>query len=429
MTILCELRRRRAQLRRVTVGTLFAVASIAGVAHAEELNFSVMQSGTYDKAAEEIAQKFKADTGIDVKISAFPWAVLRQKNTTDLISGTGQYDVMSGGYYLADVYQYFAPLSDYIAKDDYAKGMIAGLMKPGRSEYNTGKQIGIPYGIDAYGLIYNKDMFEKAGVAPDFATWADVIAACDKIVAANPGVACLSHPTGNPEQIGAFFFSGYDGTFVTAKNTYALDTGKAVAVAEQITKLWTYLPNKGTALTFDEAAQLFKDKKAAILVTWPSFVTRQLDAADSPVKGHWSMAKFPGPGFPWLSLWQLFVPQTAKDKDAAWNWIKAYAGPENATQNLVKYNIGSVWSATYDDPSIKQKDAHFLPALLTGFAAAKNPPLSGEAQDALTNTLQDIANGRQSAADGIAAVNAKWESIPVPAPLAEAAAGSGLKAN
>ena len=36
---------------------------------------------------------------------AFPWAVLRQNNTTDLITGAGQYQVMSGGYYLADVYE------------------------------------------------------------------------------------------------------------------------------------------------------------------------------------------------------------------------------------------------------------------------------------------------------------------------------------
>jgi len=30
---------------------------------------------------------------------------------------------MSGGYYLADVYPYFQPLTAEIKKDDYAKGM------------------------------------------------------------------------------------------------------------------------------------------------------------------------------------------------------------------------------------------------------------------------------------------------------------------
>jgi multiple sugar transport system substrate-binding protein len=163
-------------------------------------------------------------------------------------------------------------------------------------------------------------------------------------------------------------------------------------------------------------------------VTWPSFVTNSLDADGSAIKGKWGMVKFPGEGFPWLSLWQLFVPKTTKNIDLAWAWIKAYAGPENAKKNLVEHNIGSVWLAVYDDPELKQKKAHFWPALLDGFGRAKNPPLSGEAQDFLTNTLQDIANGRVTAAAGIKAVNDKWATIPVPPALATAAKGSGLQA-
>jgi hypothetical protein len=53
---------------------------------------------------------------------------------------------MSGGYYLADVFEYFQPLTDYIAASNYADGMIPGLMDPGRSEWYKGEQIGIPYG-------------------------------------------------------------------------------------------------------------------------------------------------------------------------------------------------------------------------------------------------------------------------------------------
>jgi multiple sugar transport system substrate-binding protein len=173
---------------------------------------------------------------------------------------------------------------------------------------------------------------------------------------------------------------------------------------------------------------LFKNGKVAMTVTWPSFITGSLDQAGSPVKGKWSMVKFPGTGFPWLSMWQLFLPQSTQDKATAWEWMKAYAGPDNARTNLVDHNIGSVWAAVYDDPKLKQANAHFWPAMLDGFARAKNPPLSGEAQDFLTNTLQDIANGRVSATDGIRAVNEKWASLSVAAPLLAAAQGSGLQA-
>ncbi|OJX49734.1 MAG: hypothetical protein BGO81_19410 [Devosia sp. 66-22] len=423
---LMMIRRTNASKLAATVAASLVGVALANGAAAAELNFSVMESGTYDKAASQIAAEF-ASTGTDVKVFAFPWAVLRQNNTTDLISGTNQYDVMSGGYYLADVYSYFSTLDDYIARDNYGEGMIAGLLSPGRSEFVAGKSIGIPYGIDAYGLIYNTEMLEKAGVPPEFASWADLAAACDKIVAANPGTACFSHATGSPEQIGGFFFSGYAGTYISEDGKYALDVPAATAAAEEITALWKYLPEKGTALTFDEAHQLFKDQQVAITVTYPSFITNSLDAEGSPVAGKWGMSQFPGQGFPWLSLWQLFIPSATEDKDAAWAWIKAYAGPENAKRNLVEHNIGSVWAATYEDPELKERNAHFWPALTAGFAAAKNPPLSGEAQDLLTNTLQDIVNGRVSAADGIGSVAAQWANIPVPPAMLEAAAGSDLQ--
>jgi len=416
-------------IARQTALAATAILAAMGFAKADGLTFSVMESGTYDKAAIEIAKDFKAKTGADVKVAAFPWAVLRQNNTTDLISATGQYAVMSGGYYLADVYQYFAPLTDFIKKDNYAKGMIPGLMDRGRSEWVGNDQIGVPYGVDAFGLLYNTDMFKKAGVTPDFKDWSDLAKACVTIEEKNPGVGCFSHATGNPEQIGAFFFSSYAGSYVTKDGKYQLDAAKAEATAAQLPDVWKHLPKNATALTFDEAHQLFKDGKVAITITWPSFITGSLDKDDSSVKGHWSMAKMPGGGFPWLSLWQIFLPKSTTHKDLAWQWIKAYAGPENAKSNYVNHNIGSVWLAVYDDAELKAKYAHFWPQLLDGFQHAKNPPLSGEAQDFLTNTLQDVANGRTSAADAIKAVNAKWATIPVPPALLGAAAGSGLQAN
>jgi ABC-type glycerol-3-phosphate transport system substrate-binding protein len=134
---------------RVTAVATTALAAFAAAAAAQDITFTVMESGTYDAAAAQIAAEVAAAGGPNVTISAFPWAVLRQNNTTDLISGTNQYDVMSGGYYLADVYSYFQPLDDLIAADNYGDGMIPNLMSPGRSEFVDGKQIGIPYGIDA----------------------------------------------------------------------------------------------------------------------------------------------------------------------------------------------------------------------------------------------------------------------------------------
>ena len=367
--------------------------SAPALAQTKQITVTYMQSGTYDKAAEGMAPDFEKKTGVKVKVVAFPWAVLRQNNTNDLLTGAAQYDAMSGGYYLADVYDKFAPLDDYITKSNYATGMIPGLLEVGKSEYFKGKHIGIPYGIDSYGLMANNDILKAAGVTPTFKTWDDFLAACKTITDSQKGVSCFSHSTGNPEQIGAFFFSGYDSYYVNKDGKYQLDATKATAVASTIVSLWKYLPPNGNALSYDEAEQLFADGKVAFLIDWPSFSAKRLDdPAKSKVAGHWSQVNFPGNGFPWLSLWQQFIPASAADKDISWQWISTFPGPDQAKNNFINYGINSVWQSVYDDKDLAAQHAHQWPAMLDSFKRAKNPPLSGESQDFLTNTLVQIAN-------------------------------------
>ncbi len=411
---------------------LLVAASFSLTASAQssvkQITVTYMESGTYNKAAEALAPQFEKDTGVKVKVVAFPWAVLRQNNTNDLLTGAGQYDAMSGGYYLSDVYDKFVPLDDYITKSNYADGMIPGLLEVGKSEWNKGKHIGVPYGIDSYGLMVNNDILKAAGVdAASVKTWADFITACKAITAKAPGVACFSHSTGNPEQIGAFFFSGYDGYYVNKAGKYELDKAKAVAFASLLPELWKYLPPNGNALSFDEAEQLFADGKAAMLVDWPSFSAKKLDdKATSKVAGKWSQVAFPGSGFPWLSLWQQFIPATAKDKDVSWKWIQTFAGKENAKANFVNFGINSVWLNVYEDKDLAAQHAHQWPAMLDSFKRAKNPPLSGEAQDFLTNTMVQVATGQISAADAIDQINTKWATLDVPASQLDVAKGAGL---
>jgi ABC-type glycerol-3-phosphate transport system substrate-binding protein len=412
----------------VLVAVVCLVGGIMVSAQDDGLTVSYMESGTYNLSAEQLAGEFESANGIPVEVVAFPWAVLRQNNTNDLISGTGLYDVMSGGYYLADVYDFFIPLTSYIESSNFGDGIIPGLMDPGSSEWYNGEQIGIPYGVDAYGLIVNNALLEEAGVTPEFANWEEFLAACETIEAALEGVACFSHSTGNPEQIGAFFFSGYDGNYVNADGAYQLDVEQAVAAASLLPELWTHLPENGAALSFEEAHQVFMDGDAAMTVTWPSFIAQTLDAPDSGMAGNWSQVAFPGPAFPWLSLWQQFIPASATNPDAAWQWASTFAGEERAMTNYTDYGINSIWLSTYEDEELAAQHAHQWPEMLDGFSRAKNPPLSGEAQDFLTNTLVQVATGQLTAEEGIAQVNDAWATIPVPAPLLEAATLAGMRA-
>src|ERR1700710_1218940 len=102
-----DVRRMRLALTVLPVAALATGLATAGPANAQNLTFSVMASGTYDKAAEALAPAFIAKTGAKTTIAAFPWATLRQNNITDVVTGTNQFQVMSGGFYLADIYAHF----------------------------------------------------------------------------------------------------------------------------------------------------------------------------------------------------------------------------------------------------------------------------------------------------------------------------------
>lgn len=395
-----------------------------------EITVSYMAAGTYDKAAEDLAAEF-AERDIEVSIAAFPWATLRQNNTNDLITGAGQYDVMNGGYYLADVYQYFEPLDAYFERDNYGEGMIPGILDPGKSEWYQGHHIGAPYGIDSYGVLYRTDLFEQAGIEPRFETWDDFVEGAKMLGEALEGedIAPFVWSYGAVEQLPAVFFGEYGGTFINADGNYQLDADKAVAALKVMQEMLPYAPDNALALSIDEANAVFLDGKAAMLIGWPSFVRAAADDPNqSKVVGNWAQMEFPGQGFPWLSLWQMFIPASSDQKDAAWEWIREYTSEANAKRWFEEYGIGSVYVSTYEDPELLEMHGHDFPAALANFKRAKNPPLSGEAQDFLASTIGEVLTDQIEPEAAIEQVNAKWATITVPEALLEAAAASGLEA-
>ena len=353
-----------------------------------------MKSGTYDVAAEEFASGFEQDNGTSVDIEAFPYAALRQNNTNAVISGGCDYDVVSGSYYLANIYDSFRPLDDLANRDGFAGALAPGLWE--QSEFNGGKHIGVPYGPDAYGLMYRTDLWEQAGLSLP-RTWDDFTAAMEKLQTdyAGQGISPLVFYGGAPEQLPALFFATYDGFFVNGGGKYQLDEAKAVDAISYGERMLGFMPDNATALSIDEANTLFTDGKAATLYGWPSFV---LAAADDPESSQ-IVGKYEVGGIP---------------------------EPENDKALFTKYGINPVLESTYADKGLLDRYAHYLPGEQANLARAMNPPLSGEAQDFLASTLGEVFTGNTTAEEAVGAVNEEWAGLEVPSPLAQAAERNGL---
>jgi ABC-type glycerol-3-phosphate transport system substrate-binding protein len=389
------------------------------------ITFSVMAAGTYDKAAEEVKPDFEKTTGIKLTIAAFPWATLRQNNTTDLLTGTGQYDVMSGSYYLAELYPHFISLDDYIKKSGFGKGLLPGFME--KSEHFGGHQIGLPYGPDAYGMLYRKDLFDKAKLSwPK--TWNEFMAMLPKIkaVADANGMDTIVFSGGAPEQVPALFFDKYDGYYISKDKKYQLEKGKTIDVLNTNKELLKYMAGDFMGLSIDDANARFLDGKALVIICWPSFIVA---AADNPQKskviGKWSLGTSPTPGRPWLSLWQIYISKYSKNPDAAWKWATFYISEKNDINFFKTYGIGPVFESTYKNPELVSKYSHYFPSQSYNLTRAVNPPLSGEAQDYFASVLGEFGLGLLTAEEVVDKVNKKWATLTVPPALFENATLTG----
>lgn len=394
-------------------------------ASSKSLTATYMQSGTYDKAAEALTGPFASQTGVSVSVKAFPYAALQQNNTNAVISGTCQYNVVSGSYYLAGIYGYFQSLDALAAKSNYASQLIPGLWQ--HSEFYNGQHIGIPYGPDAYGLMYRTDLFKQAGLSLP-KTWPQLISDLSvlKQKFGAQGIAPFAFAAGESEQLPALFFATYDGYFINSAGHFALDSAKAVAALQFAQKLLTYAPSNATGQSIDAANQQFTSGKAAVLYGWPSFIRQQADASSSPVAGKWAVMPNPRPGLTWLSLWQLYMTKCTGNVQAAWKWMTTFSSPSTDKMMFVKYGVNPSFTSTYNDPQLAKANANYFPAEKANLAVAMNPPLSGQAQDFLASSIGNMLTGKTTPQQVVSSVNADWAGLSVPSSLLDEARQDGL---
>ena len=393
-----------------------------------EVVTTFMQSGTYDIGAEQLEPGFEELTGIELEIVASPWAVLNQNHITDLITGTGEFDVMSGEFWIASVWDKMLPLDEFVERDNFGGDFISTIWQPGPSGYYDGKRIGIPYSAEAYGIVVRTDIFEEAGIAADWETWDDYIATLDKLAMHLEGtdISPSVFSWGAAEQTPAIFLGMYDGYLVDADGNYALDEENAIAALEQMASLLEYNPEGATGLSIDEANSVFLTGKAATMICWVGFVRNSAQNPDaSLVVDQWETAVFPGPGFPFLSAWNLFISQYSENPDAGWEWVKYYISPEQAKARFVELGVSSPYRSTYEDPELMDAYSHDFPSHVHNLSRAQSVPWVFEAFEIFFRNTSELVIGSLTAEEALANTLAGWSEVTVPEALVQSAAAQG----
>ena len=142
----------------------------------------VLANNPLSQALADLAKENYKKDGVEINIAILPENDMREKLTTEASSGGNAYDMFYIGPYeaqtwarngwLEDLTPYFEAMTEeQKAWYDYAD-LIPGMMQ---SLALDGKQYAIPYYGESSFIMYNKELFDKAGLTmPEKPTWTEI---------------------------------------------------------------------------------------------------------------------------------------------------------------------------------------------------------------------------------------------------------------
>jgi len=365
-----------------------------------------------------------AHPGVTVKVEYQEWNTHLQKFDATLAGGTTP-DVIEMGNTEMTKYMAagaFADITDSKSKLPNSSTWLKGLEQ---SATYDGKLMGVPYYAGSRVVIYNKDLFKKAGVTGTPTSLAQLIANGKKVMKANGGDKSFSafYVAGKDWYSALAFVYDYGGQIATSsggKWTGTLDQPRAIKGLTQFKN--TFLALSRASKTTDEANPFpttpFAQGHAASFVG-PGW---QFGYALDPKAGNPKLKPFMGaypmpshtpnktmPAF--LGGSDLAIPAASGNRDLAVDWIAAFTATAqmkgivktgnipNTTSllNLVKGTPGSSLAqsakVTWFVPTAKNwtnvESSNVLRTMLTNILTNKQtvPQAAKSASDSITQIL------------------------------------------
>ncbi|MGB2221311.1 sugar ABC transporter substrate-binding protein [Neptunomonas sp.] len=332
------------------------MASAIAMASASSFAATTVTIGTVNNGdmirMQELSPAFEAKYP-DIKLE---WVVLeenvlRQRLTTDIATGGGQFDVMTIGMYEAPIWGakgWLEPVGELPA--EYDVDDIFTSVKDGLTA--DGKLFALPFYAESSMTYYRTDLFEKAGLEmPERPSWDQVMTFAKTLHKPDQeqyGI-CLRGKAGWGENMalisamsnafGARWFNEewkpeFDGA--DWKNTLSF----------YVDLLGNYGPPGASSNGFNENLALFNSGKCAMWIDATvagSFVT---DKAQSNIADNVGFALAPKQvterGAGWLWSWALAAPVSSDAKEAAKSFMTWATSKEYSDLVAEKYGIASI---------------------------------------------------------------------------------------
>jgi sorbitol/mannitol transport system substrate-binding protein len=292
--------------------------------------------------------------------------VVRQRITTDVSTGSGQFDLVQIGLYETPIFakrgwlKEMANLPADYDLDDVFKSLRDGL------SYG-GKLYALPFYGESSMLMYRKDLLDAKGLKmPDQPTYADIKKIADAVTDKDKGIYGITL-RGKPGWGENMAFLGtlintFGGTWFDMKWTPTIDTPEwKKTINFYVDLMKADGPPGASANGFNENLTLMTSGKAAMWID-ATVAGGMLENKGSQVAGKMGYAPSPIEATPngshWLWSWAFAIPKAAKQAEAAekfavWATSKDYI-------KLVAEDVGwpgvppGTRKSTYDNPEYQK---------------------------------------------------------------------------
>ena len=316
-------------MRLKTVAAFLASTLAAASASAVDLVIATVNNGHMIEMQKHSKDFEKANPGITLKWVTLEEGVLRQRVTTDIATKGGQFDVMTIGLYEAPIWSKKGWLTAIKTDAAYDVDDLLPAIRSGLSL--DGKLYAAPFYGESSMTMYREDLVKAKGLTmPPSPTWTQMADIVSKIHDPAKGVygLCLRGKPGWGDNM-AFL--------TTMVNTYGgqwfdMDWKPQIdskpwkdAIGQYVDLMKKYGPPGASANSFNENLALFNEGKCGVWIDATIAASFISDPKQSKVADKVAFAQAPTAVTPkganWLWSWNLAIPASSKNADAAQKFI------------------------------------------------------------------------------------------------------------
>lgn len=376
---------------------------------ADSLDVWIMQGTNPDGEAffDEVGEAFKEQTGADLNVEYVEWADAHDRFVTAIAGGTTPDVAETGTTWTSEFADAgaLAPLDEYVSEAGLDDDLVEGLVEAGTYEDEL---YGMPWYAGVRSLVYNTEVFEKAGVEPP-TTWAEIEEAAKTIKESD--AAKIPVAVAGDAEFTVYPWVWGAGGEVATQDGDTWTSGLDSPEAQEGISFWTGLAEQGYssagATTWRETDVLDAFAKGDVgMALMGSWTPGAIVEANADMEGKFAAVPIPGkdggmsPSV--LGGSHLSMFSTAEDQDLAFEFIELMTTGDFATAwgEQSGYFPGQ---ASLLDETMASTDPLVAPFAKQFVEAGASPPVSpnyGDVQAKLTTStmMQSILSGTEDVA-------------------------------